>query len=92
MKGSDNRAADALSRLEVSAFHVAQQPGVDLVDMAAIQLTDLELQHLKDGTTSGSTSLVLKAVPLPMADSSISAMFPLALHGLCTYSNETCCF
>ena len=54
-----------LSCVEVSAFHVAQQPGVDLVDMAAVQLTDLELQYLKNGTTGRSTSLVLKAVPLP---------------------------
>ena len=90
LKGSDNGAADALSRMEVSAFHVVQQPGVDLVSMTAMQLTDLELQHLMDDTSSRSTSLVLKAMPLPMSESTI--ICDVSTGTPCPFVSTTFCF
>ena len=62
VKGSQNSAADALSRiqLEVNASH-AQEP-IDFQSLANAQQTDPELQQWK---SQPSSSLNLVAVPLP---------------------------
>ena len=64
MKGVDNPAADALSRIETNALQVPQSPVLDFTEMAAAQSSDPDLQ-----TTH--SSLTLKEVPLPLSDKSI---------------------
>ena len=67
VKGRDNLAADALSRLSANALSVDSVVMVDFKDMAAAQEKDPELLKLK----SSPSSLVLKDMPLPMSDSTI---------------------
>ena len=61
IKGSDNAAADALSRVIIGAVSSST---IDFQAMARAQQTDKELSHL----LTGNTSLVLQPVPLPASD------------------------
>ena len=64
VKGVDNPAADALSRVETNALQVPQSPVLDFTEMAAAQSSDPDLQ-------TPHSSLTLKEVPLPLSDKSI---------------------
>ena len=63
IQGSSNLAADALSRIEVDAILPEAPPCVDFTAMAQAQLND-DIQS----PSSVSSSLQLRAVPLPTAD------------------------
>ena len=63
IQGWSNLAADVLSRLEVDAILSEAPPSVDFTAMAQAQLND-EIQN----STSDSSSLQLRAVPLLTAD------------------------
>ena len=67
VKGSDNSAADALSRIGVSSFGEDRPPPIDFSRMGAAQRNDPELSKLQ----SSSTSLLLKDVALPMTDTTL---------------------
>lgn len=68
VKGTDNAAADALSRIGANALNLDSSPPViDFKAMATAQLDDPELIRLQ----SSPSSLTLKAVPLAMADTTI---------------------
>ena len=64
-RGPDNLVADALSRVEVNALHSSQV--TDLKQMAAAQETDPDLVQFQTTTSS----LKLKAMPLPTSDGTI---------------------
>ena len=63
-KGSDNLVADALSRIEVNALH--SNHVIDLKQIAAAQEADPDLVQFQT-----TTSLKLKAMPLPTSDGTI---------------------
>ena len=63
IKGVDNTAADALSRLELDALHEAGVPAIDLRAMAKAQSEDTALHNRET-----SSSLTLQEVPSPTAD------------------------
>jgi len=63
VKGSENTAADALSRIEVSALQPGPVMTIDFQAMATAQMGDPALGHLQE-----NTSLDLKLVPLPFAE------------------------
>ena len=65
IKGSENSAADALSRMAVSTV-TASSP-IDFHAMALAQQNDAELRHLQSHTTS----LNLQPVPLPATDTTL---------------------
>ena len=69
IKGSDNVVADALSRVELDALQLQSKSVVDLVEMAAAQRQDPELQQFQSDTSS--TSLIFRDMPLPLSDSTI---------------------
>ena len=60
VKGSENLAADALSKIAISAISRQQSP-IDFEDMALAQQSDPELGHFRDS----DTSLDLRPVLLP---------------------------
>jgi len=64
VKGSENVAADALSRIAVSAV---TGDSIDFQAMALAQQSDAELLHLQ----RGATALTLQPVPLPTTDASL---------------------
>ena len=64
IKGCENAAADALSRVSVSAMSASTSSAIDFHAMAAAQQSDQELHHLQ----SGNTSLTLQPVQLPASD------------------------
>ena len=64
VKGVDNPAADALSRVETNALQVSQSQVLDFTEMAAAQPSDPDLQ-------TPHPSLTLKEVPLPLSDKNI---------------------
>ena len=71
VKGPDNVAADALSRLELDALQVDQQTSsVNFEEMAVAQRTDPELRQLSGGFPD-LTSLKFQPVPLSTSDSTI---------------------
>ena len=51
VSGTDNPVADALSRVDIQAIHQIP-PTIDFTAIAAAQLTDRELRHLKETSTS----------------------------------------
>ena len=63
IKGVDNTAADALSRLELDALHEAGVPAIDFGAMAKAQSEDTALHNHET-----SSSLTLQEVPSPTAD------------------------
>ena len=65
IKGSENAAADALSRAAVSA--ISSLPPIDFHTMAQTQQREKELHHL----LSSNTSLSLQPMPLPASDATI---------------------
>ena len=67
VKGADNLAADALSRIGAYALQVTQPLVLDFNEMAAAQQSDLNLLQLRNF----HSSLTLKEVPLPMSDTTI---------------------
>ena len=64
--GTENAAADALSRIGVNSLNDTS-PILDLGEMAIAQRDDTELQSLRSSTWS----LVFKEVPLSLSDSTI---------------------
>ena len=68
VRGIDNSAADALSRIATNALHAERPPILDFEKMAAAQKDDPELLELRSST---STSLVFQDVPLPASASTI---------------------
>lgn len=67
VRGTDNPAADALSRIETITLHSDKPPVIDFEEMATAQKDDPEFLKLR----SSSSSLTLKDVPLPASSSSI---------------------
>ena len=67
VKGADNPAADALSRIGANALHQEQAPVIDFEKMAKAQREDSELRKLP----SPSSSLTLEDIPLPTSDATI---------------------
>ena len=67
VKGTDNSVADALSRIGANALHDNRPPVVDFEEMATAQQEDPELLKLQSSTSS----LTLKAIPLPTSDTTI---------------------
>ena len=68
VRGTDNSAADALSRIATNALHAERPPILDFEKLAAAQKDDSELRELRSST---STSLVFRDVPLPASASTI---------------------
>ena len=64
IRGSENSVADALSRVSVGAIQSDRPTIIDFQAKTLAQQGDQELTHLKSGTTS----LVLRSMPLPTAD------------------------
>ena len=64
-KGSNNPVTDALSRIKTNALH--SNCSVDLKEIAAVQETDSDLVKFQTITSS----LKLKAMPLPSSDGTI---------------------
>ena len=67
VKGADNSVVDALSRIGANALHDNRPPVVDFEEMATAQQEDPELLKLQSSTSS----LTLKAIPLPTSDTTI---------------------
>ena len=66
VKGSQNRPADALSRLGANVLATDDSTTVDFVEMAAAQADDPDLHHSRS-----SSSLILRDIPLPTVDGTI---------------------
>ena len=66
IQGSDNVAADELSRIETNALISRQPPTVDFAAMAKTQATDPQIRALQ---SSPSSTLVMEAIPLANSDS-----------------------
>ena len=66
IQGSDNVAADTLSRIETNALISGQPPTVDFAAMAKTQATDPQIRALQ---SSPSSTLVVEAIPLANSDS-----------------------
>ena len=66
MSGADNPVANALSRIDIQAIH--QVPtAIDFTAMAAAQLTDPELQRLRETSTHSSfPTFLLKVLMIPL--------------------------
>lgn len=64
IKGADNCAADALSRMEVNAASTGTHPVIDFTAMAAAQSDDPDLRRLQ----STQSPLILKDTPLPCSE------------------------
>ena len=67
IKGADNSAADALSRVEVNTVDKDSHTVIDFTAMAAAQQSDPDLHKLQSSTTS----LSLKTTLLPFTDVSL---------------------
>ena len=67
VKGADNSAADALSRIGANALHEDHTSVIDFKEMATVQQEDPELLSLQ----SSPSSLIFKAVTLPTSDTTI---------------------
>ena len=67
VKGSNNTPADTLSRMVVDAVLQENPPIVDFKQMAAAQQQDPDILKLQ----MSSSSLTLKACPIPMSDGKI---------------------
>ena len=66
VRGSDNAAADALSRIAVNATQ-SQHPTIDFQSMALAQQSDAELHQLKDSDTSlDLRTILLPSSPTPL--------------------------
>ena len=67
LRGTSNTAADALSRVEVDALSqpLSSTPSVDFAAMARAQQDDPDLPN------SADSSLQLRQIPLPMADTTL---------------------
>ena len=96
VQGTENVAADALSRIEMNALLSGQPPTIDFAAIAETQANDPQIRSLQSSSTS---TLVVEAVPLPNStnplycDTSTSTKRPLvplpwrrivfdSLHGL----------
>ena len=67
VKGTDNPAADALSRIGANALHHEQASAIDFEKMAKAQCEDSELCKLQ----ASSSSLILEHIPLATSDAAI---------------------
>ena len=67
VKGKDNLAADALSRIGVNALGDSCTPSIDFNKLAAAQRDDPELLKLQ----SSPSSLTLHDTPLPMSETTL---------------------
>ena len=67
VKGKDNLAADALSRIGVNALGNSCTPSIDFNQLAAAQCNDPELLKLQ----SSPSSLTLHDTPLPMSETTL---------------------
>ena len=76
VKGVDNPAADALSRIGANALHQEQAPVIDFEKMAKAQREDSELRKLP----SPSSSLILEDIPLPTSDATILCDTSTGVH------------
>ena len=66
VRGSDNAAADALSRIAVNATQ-SQHPTINFQSMALAQQSDAELHQLKDSDTSlDLRTILLPSSPTPL--------------------------
>lgn len=70
IKGTNNEVADALSRVSIAVVHALDTPSqvLDFEEMAAAQLDDPDCQ-------SPSSSVSVRAVPLPLSDTTMLCDF-----------------
>ena len=66
IKGANNPAADALSRIEINALQASESELLELEELARVQQDDPDLTKLRS-----SSSLILEDIPLPQTNTTI---------------------